>query len=456
MARDGAMTVSPKLISISPDRAVRTGGTQVTISGSGFQNQVTVKFAGISATAVQVKSSSQILATVPPYNGPLGFVEVLVQNPDKSQVAASDLYAYVRIPVNFADTLVRGSGNGPSALAVEDVDNDSAKDLIIANAEDKTITVLLNNGPNSQKFVATAPPYATAEEPTSLAVADINGDGVSDIIATHNNPMSQDLSVLRGSSTSKGTFSTPPDYFAVGQTATSVIAKDFSGDGKVDLAVSVRTLNKVFILTNKSSGGATLFNDPPYPGYAVGRDPVALLLADFNGDSQMDLLSANYSENQIGVLLKKNDGTFMTPQLTSVVGEGPIALASGLLTADGIPDVVTANFDGNNITVRQGKGDGTFTFLPSVMTTEKPRAVAIADLDRDGKQDLVAAISGRDQIWVWLGMGDGTFEPPQIFAVGHQPWALAVVDLDGDNHPDVITANQASDDVSILLNRTIQ
>lgn len=67
---------SPLVVSaIDPDSGPTTGGTPVTVSGSGFQTGATLTFGGIPAFDVRVESSSTITATtLPHYQGPLDIV----------------------------------------------------------------------------------------------------------------------------------------------------------------------------------------------------------------------------------------------------------------------------------------------------------------------------------------------------------------------------------------------
>lgn len=442
---DSPESVTPALLSVTPDKAVATGGTQVTIAGNGFLPGANVLFAGVSATSVSGQGGL-LVATVPAYMGPLGLTEVRVHNPDGGEIARSDLFSYVRIPVEFARTLTRKVGKEPVAIAAADVNGDGGPELIIANRGDSTITVLLHN----EDYQSTAGPYPTAATPNSIALADINGDGQKDVLVACNNSGGQDLSILRSSG--NGSF-IPPVNLAIGASASGVTASDFNGDGKIDVAVSLRASGKVYVLTNTSPGASVSFAQP-YAGYDVGREPVGLLGYELSGDGRADIITANYRDNQLGMLLSTTSGTFQQPTQMMALGTGPVAVAAGELTSDQRPDIAAVNFDSNTVSILKAQGDGSFTKVTTLPTAEKPIAVAIADLDRDGKQDVIVANSGVNGISVFLGRGDGTFDPAQQFAVGTQPWALAVVDLDHDGLPDVATANQGSGDVSILFNRT--
>ena len=431
--------------SVTPDRGKAAGGTEVEIAGTGFQAGATVTFAGIESKVLNVQPN-QLLVALPTYNGPLGPVEIRVQNPDGGTTSRGDLFSYVRVPVRFVDAVTRAVGKQPVALLAEDINGDQGRDLIVANRGDNTVTVLLSN----QDYRAVGNPYVTARAPSALSVADLNGDKIKDILAVCNNGDGNDLSVLRG--IGNGAL-LPPVNIAVGMTATSVATADFNLDGKTDVLVGVRTQGNFYVLTNNSTGADVSFRSP-YAVYEAGNEPLAVVLSDLNRDGRTDIITAIHGDNQVGVHLGGDGGVFQTPVLVNWVGMGPVALAAADITADLIPDVVSANFDNNTISILKGKGDGTFSSVSTLSMTGAPSGVAIADMDQDGKLDLIVANSSRNQILVLLGRGDGSFEPPQTFPVGTQPWAIAAVDLNYDGKPDVATANLASGDVTILYNRT--
>lgn len=447
MGRDLTGVVMPTLESVTPNQAVVKGGTEITLVGTGFQAGTTVKIGGVAAQNVNVLSRILLKATVPAYTGAPGPVDILVENPDGGKASRSDLFSFVRVQVTFAQAMTRTSGNSPVAIAAEDINGDGGRELLVANYDDNNVTVLLNN----QNFMSIAGPYSTGVFPTAIAIADINGDTYKDIVTSNANAGSNDVSVLRG--VGNGAF-LAPTHFAVGMTATGIVARDFTGDGKVDLAVSIRTLNKIFVMTNNGTAGNVPSFMTPYTSYDVGAGPAALVLADVTRDSRDDLIAANYTDNQVGVLVGAAGGAFTTPVRSAPVGTNPIAIVAGDLNGDSNIDVISANFTSNNVSILRGNGDGSFMAPTTIQTAEKPTAVAIADIDQDTKADVVIANSGQNQIWIMLGKGDGTYEPTQIFLVGQQPWGLVVADLNGDGKPDIATANRGSDDVTILLNQT--
>ena len=80
----------------------------------------------------------------------------------------------------------------------------------------------------------------------------------------------------------------------------------------------------------------------PQVTYAVGSFPLGIVAGDFNGDGRLDLAVANDNYNgSVSVLLGNGDGTFQ-PQVTYAVGYAPQAIVAGDFTGNGILDLAVA------------------------------------------------------------------------------------------------------------------
>jgi hypothetical protein len=141
-----------------------------------------------------------------------------------------------------------GVGNFCRSVAIADVNGDGKPDLVLANSGANDVSILLGMGNGS--FDA-APGAAAGTGPTSVAIGDFNGDGKPDVAA--GNDGSNDVSILLNGgfcATACGTF-TRVDYVAVNNPE-SVAMADVNGDGKRDLAVA--GLNGVGILLGHGDG----------------------------------------------------------------------------------------------------------------------------------------------------------------------------------------------------------
>lgn len=307
-----------------------------------------------------------------------------------------------------------GVGTGPANLVVADVNGDGRPDLVVANADDRTVTVRLAD-PARAGFFQPAITLATpGRRPLDVAVGDLNGDGRMDAVVA----ASGANSVLVFTQTATGTFN-PPVAYAVGGDPQAVTVADLDGNGFTDIAVAT-TANTVSVLLQTGAGVFASTVD-----YATGVQPVAIKAADFNGDGKLDLLTANYGAalspgNQgLSVLIQGAPGTFAAP-VHYTTDYRASALAVGDLNGDGSPDVAVAcaglpGYPGAVSVFIQG-GIVAGALLPPVNYTGAwgPMGVALADMDGDGRPDLVLA-DGDIVVRLNSATAPGIFGPPRFF-----------------------------------------
>jgi hypothetical protein len=341
----------------------------------------------------------------------------------------------------FAPKADYATGEKPQGVATADLNGDGKTDVVSANTEANTVSVLLGNGDGTFK---TKVDYATGTAPTGVAIADLNGDNKPDLIVT--NSGSNTVSVLLGKG--DGTFEAQTEY-ATGTAPAAVAVADLNGDKKPDLIVANRGSNSVSVLLGKGDGTFEAQTE-----YATGTAPAAVAVADLNGDKKPDVIAANSGSNSVSVLLGKGDGTFEAGT-EYTTGAKPQALAAGDLNGDGKTDVVTANTEANTVSVLLGNGDGTLKTKVDYATGTAPSGVAIGDFNADKKPDLVTANAVASTASLLLGKGDGTFEKKLDFTTGTKPQAVATADLNGDGKLDLVTANTEANTVSVLLNTSV-
>jgi uncharacterized protein (TIGR03437 family) len=400
-------------------------------------------------------------------------------------------------------------GYAPGTFYVEDFDGDGNPDLVFAAGHPdalitlpytQTVGVLFGNGDGT---FAGAPAYLVPGGPTSIAVADFNGDGKPDLAVAGQGP----ISILLGSG--GGRFQAAPTISSGGGTYTGLAAGDLNGDGKMDLAVNDHASGATVYLGNgdgtfqaplavAGGGNGTSFvaigdfnNDHKLdlaianhdsdsvtivPGngngtfgagatFPVGSMPAFLLTGDFNRDGNLDLAVVDSgfvfmasNPGSISILLGKGDGTFQTAVNYSVSGGfWPSSIGAGDFNNDGITDLVvtaaTQNF-GSTLVVFIGNGDGTFKPGVLVPTDFGPAAVSVADFNGDGKLDLIVPhCCGDSDITYLLGNGDGTFQKEVPITYNSGAYASAVADFNGDGKPDIafVSPTVTPDDSSVFI-----
>jgi sugar lactone lactonase YvrE len=304
---------------------------------------------------------------------------------------------------------------------------------------------------------------ATAAATISEVTGDFNGDGIPDLAVLSVGSVynaSSTVTILSGKG--DGTFTAGPTIQVTGaQNYPTMIGADFNGDGKTDLAVlswNGYSISYVTTLLGKGDGtfGApqtgTVFNQGMVGGDGVMGSMVA---ADFNGDGKMDIaVVGDYiAPGGVTIMLGKGDGTFNAagPNLAPTADFGQIA--TGDFNGDGIPDIVITKYfeDGSSPVIFLGKGDGTFTSLPTSFTLDYfPTSIAVGDFNGDGVLDL--AFSDLNGVEIALGAGDGTFKETAAspISVPSELYSLTVGDFNNDGKVDLAGVNNYNDRIVLL------
>jgi hypothetical protein len=135
----------------------------------------------------------------------------------------------------FSAITNHGTGNGPAAVAIADLNADGRLDLVVVNAAADSMSVLINQGNGA---FAPKVDYPTGGVPTAVAVGDLNGDGRPDLVVTNGgntSALGHTISVLLN--TGGGTFAAKVDT-QVGSYPRAVVVADLNGDGTPDVAVA--------------------------------------------------------------------------------------------------------------------------------------------------------------------------------------------------------------------------
>jgi hypothetical protein len=285
----------------------------------------------------------------------------------------------------FAAQATFATGSLPTSVTTADVNRDGHADLIVANQDSNTVSVLLGTGTGTFGAQTT---YATGSSPESVTTADVNGDGHADLIVVNQND--DTLSVLLG--TGMGTFGGQTTY-ATGALPSSVTTADVNDDGHLDLIVTNEVDDTVSVLLGTGTGtfgGQTT--------YQTGSLPGAVTAADVNGDGRVDLVVAN-GQGTASVLLGTGTGTFVGPTDYATDGASSSIIVADL-NGDGHADLIAPN--GNTVSVLLGTSTGTFGTRITYATGNGASSVTVADVNGDGRPDLVVANASDNTVSVLL------------------------------------------------------
>ncbi|GAA4038977.1 hypothetical protein GCM10022409_25800 [Hymenobacter glaciei] len=369
--------------------------------------------------------------------------------------------ARAQTPATFAavSTYPIGASTRPTSVAVADVNGDGRPDIVTANFTDNTAGVLLGQAGGSFAAVIT---YSTGagSQPFDVAVADMNGDGRLDIVTA--NFASDNAGVLLGQA--GGGFAAVSTYPTGPFSRPSGVAlADVNSDGRLDIVTANYNTDDIGVLLGQAGGGFAAVST--YPAGSSSA-PYSVAVADVNGDGRPDIATANGGSSTAGVLLGQAGGGFAAVSTYPVgAGSRPTSVALADVSGDGRLDIVTANYTSDNIGVLHGQAGGGFAAVSTYSTgaSTLPTDVAVADVNSDGRLDIVTANyypstynGGGSTVGVLLGQSGGGFATVSTYptGAGTEPYGVAVADLNGDGKPDIVTANYVSDDVGVLLNTT--
>jgi hypothetical protein len=243
----------------------------------------------------------------------------------------------------FGSPLSLPVGSAPQGVAVGDLNLDGKADIVAANSGSNSVSVFLGNGDGSFQTV-TYPLGGSG--PRGVAIGDFNGDGIPDLAVAMNGTGA--IYVLLGNG--NGTFQTITGFNAASPFYVTVA--DVNGDGKEDLLASSLNLsagtgNTVSVLLGNGNGTFQSYKSYTNGLASPGSGIRGLTVGDFNADGLPDVVLANWGAAVVSLLLNNGDGTFGS-LATIPVGQGPADVAVGDFNGDGSPDIAAALFNGGS------------------------------------------------------------------------------------------------------------
>ncbi len=313
------------------------------------------------------------------------------------------------------------AGLRPTSLQATDLNGDDRTDLVSLDNERGQVVSLINKA--AMSFDPLAQRIRGGEERSVLA--DMNADGVPDLVTTSSHPATVGVYLGIGD----GTFG-QPDIYSDGQNfLTGLRVDDFNGDDVPDVATS----SDAGVFLYLGAGGGKL---EKATRYAAGNGARALDSADFDDDGNIDLSFVNEHGKSASILLGLGDGSFSTDRLASG-GLGPQDIELADLNNDSYPDVVVLNQESNSVSVLLGEGDGEFDTPEDYRVGRYPMDMTLVDIDGDSFLDVIA-IDGEREVSLLLGNGNGTFKPRIRERVSDHVQSVISDDLNGDGAPELI------------------
>lgn len=270
-------------------------------------------------------------------------------------------------------------------------------------------TVALFSGNGAGGFTRQPDLGTDGAGPQSIVAGDFNNDGFPDLAVLHVNFDFNDVSIFLGNGSGGFSRTVTSPNFPAGENGVSLLALDFNGDGKLDLAVATTNFNRpnqnddrIFVLLGDGHGNfSTAFEFP------LGLSPRSIAPGDFNGDGRPDFVASSYcglvqiilnplpppGKAMVYVTNREDDTvSVIDPEINQVidtvgVGHKPHGIT---LTPDGKEAYVANRNDDNVSVIKTGTTSGSNTELLTVPVGQKPEGVRAANIPTKGTKVFVA------------------------------------------------------------------
>ncbi|MGB0757464.1 MAG: FG-GAP-like repeat-containing protein [Patescibacteria group bacterium] len=306
-----------------------------------------------------------------------------------------------------------------------------------------------------------------------LRLADLNGDGLIDLIRSHDDTTNyKDVYINNGDETgwTEDTNYTIPEYFVEGGNGTSLGVRlaDVNGDGFVDILRkdTSASVNKVYINDKDGTGWTEDTN------YTIPEDfkDAGIVLIDINGDGLVDILRSDSGESIKKVYINDGDGTGWTEDTNYSIPEYIInggedaGVRFADVNGDGLVDLLREHFNGSTVDKTYiNKGDGTgwvydsnYSIPEHFSENGDDIGVRLYDINGDGLVDIIRSsyINSTATKKVYINKGDGTgwaqdtgYSIPEYIVESNKDVGTRIVDVNGDGLVDFLRSMDTGHDI---------
>ncbi|CAF1431265.1 unnamed protein product [Rotaria sordida] len=359
------------------------------------------------------------------------------------------LFGYSNGSFSSQQIYTTNQNSNPISIAIGDFNNDNNLDIVVANYGIGNVGVFLNynNGTFTPQITYS---IGTNSRLQHVTVGDINNDNALDIIIVDSN--NDQIHVFPGYG--NGTFATISTYDVVsGSRPFAAAVADFNNDNQSDIVVITHETNQLLLLV-----GCSIRPSARQRNYLVkpSAHSSTVAIADFNNDTQLDIVVNGYEGSGVRIMFDYNNGTFAKEMSYSTGNNSyPQHICVSDLNNDNRIDIVTANLGSDSVGVLLGYGDGNFTTVTtySAGVGSGPRFIVVRDVDNDSHVDIISANTGSSSIGVFFGYGNGSFASVTTYStgIGTFPHSIAVGDVNNDNQLDIVVSIMNPDGIVVFL-----
>lgn len=295
---------------------------------------------------------------------------------------------YQHQPVSGKDYAARVDfpfGGDPYAILAQELNGDGWADLVTSDPRFATVRVLLNSADGSAIFGAVQ--SLPAIRVTQVAAADMNGDGLPDLIIA-----ARPLLLSLQDSSAPGTFDAPLNLFSSpgGNIFRSLAVSDLNGDGTPDIAVADDDGVHLLFVTS-STGTPTIANTSTVYMNARPGEFGAVAVADVNIDGLDDLVIADPGGGSLAVLQQSGAvaGDFLPASTFELPAAAGLSVVVADLNGDSYPDIVSGGSALVAVLLQDATRAGAFSEASTYSAPIAANAVVVADIDGDGLPDIV-------------------------------------------------------------------
>lgn len=346
--------------------------------------------------------------------------------------------------VSFTTRVITDAkNNGFATINLADIDNDTDLDLIVTNSDVYTtsieeIKILKNDGAGN--LVQSQVLVTTGIDISSIATKDLDNDNDLDIVFSS---VDNDKVGWFKNTNGQGNYSTMLTITSTLNGAKSVTAYDFDGDSDIDVVSASQTEDKIVWYEN--TNGLASFGPEKILTRSINR-PLSSIYRDIDGDGDLDVVSA--SDNDGKVAWYKNvdgQGTFAPQTIISADLYSARVVEAVDLDQDGDLDIVSGESHSTQskfVWYKNLNGQGQFSSEINVGSGYMSGLsdLKAADLDNDGDNDLVYLTQWVESTIIWLeNNGQGSFISHVITLTNNSTAAeLLIADMNNDGKKDIV------------------